>query len=130
MSDSDSYSNSETRAKNLFSAEAKAEARSPGPPPDQIFRSQPELARRLHQHAQLLTEERALASAPQTRELSGLVLAALILQCALLVRGGGVFSGFGVSSSFRVDLDFPAFFVLPETSLAFFFADFGLGVGV
>ena len=46
------------------------------------------------------------------------------------VRGGGVFSGFGVSSSFRVDLDFPAFFVLPETSLAFFFADFGLGVGV
>jgi hypothetical protein len=27
-------------------------------------------------------------------------------------------------------LDFPAFFVLPETSLVFFFADFGLGVGV
>ena len=46
------------------------------------------------------------------------------------VRGGGVFSGLGVSSSFRVDLDFPAFFVLPETSLDFFFADFGLGVGV
>ena len=46
------------------------------------------------------------------------------------VRNGGVFSGFGVSSSFRVELDFPAFFVLPETSLAFFFADFGLGVGV
>jgi hypothetical protein len=43
---------------------------------------------------------------------------------------GGVFSGFGVSSSFRADLDFPAFFVLRETSLDFFFADFGLGVGV
>jgi hypothetical protein len=41
---------------------------------------------------------------------------------------GGVFSGFGVSSSFRADLDFPAFFVLRETSLDFF--DFGLGVGV
>jgi hypothetical protein len=43
---------------------------------------------------------------------------------------GGVFSGFGVSSSFRADLDFTAFFVLRETSLDFFFADFGLGVGV
>jgi hypothetical protein len=42
----------------------------------------------------------------------------------------GVFSGFGVSSSFRPDLDFPVFFVLRETSLDFFFADFGLGVGV
>jgi hypothetical protein len=41
---------------------------------------------------------------------------------------GGVFSGFGVSSSFRADLDFPDFFVLRETSLDFF--DFGLGVGV
>jgi len=41
---------------------------------------------------------------------------------------GGVFSGFGVSSSFRADLDFPAFFVLRETSLDFF--GFGLGVGV
>jgi hypothetical protein len=42
--------------------------------------------------------------------------------------GGGVFSGFGVSSSVRFDTDFPAFFVLRETSLDFF--DFGLGVGV
>jgi hypothetical protein len=41
----------------------------------------------------------------------------------------GVFSGFGVSSSFRVDLDFPAVLVLRETSLDFFL-DFGLGVGV
>ena len=41
---------------------------------------------------------------------------------------GGVFSGFGVSSSFLADLDFPTFFVLPETSLDFL--DFGLGVGV
>ena len=40
---------------------------------------------------------------------------------------GGVFSGLGVSSSFRADLVFPAF-VLRETSLDFF--DFGLGVGV
>jgi hypothetical protein len=30
----------------------------------------------------------------------------------------------------RADLDFPAFFVLRETSLDFFFADFGFGVGV
>ena len=44
------------------------------------------------------------------------------------VGAGGVFSGFGVSSSFRADLDFPVFFVLRETSLDFF--DFGLGVGV
>ncbi len=43
-------------------------------------------------------------------------------------EAGGVFSGFDVSSSFRADLDFPAFFVLRETSLDFF--DFGLGVGV
>lgn len=41
---------------------------------------------------------------------------------------GGVFSGFDVSSSFRADLDFSAFFVLCETCLDFF--DFGLGVGV
>jgi hypothetical protein len=45
------------------------------------------------------------------------------------VAGGGVFSGLGVSS-FRADLDFPAFFVLREASLDFFFADFGFGVGV
>jgi hypothetical protein len=44
--------------------------------------------------------------------------------------GGGVFSGFGVSSSFRADLDFPAFLVLRETSVSwdFFLADFGVGV--
>ena len=41
---------------------------------------------------------------------------------------GGVFSGLGVSSPFRADLDFSALFVLRETSLDFF--DFGLGVGV
>ena len=41
---------------------------------------------------------------------------------------GGVFSGFGVSSSSRADLDLPAFLVLRETSFDFF--DFGLGVGV
>jgi hypothetical protein len=44
------------------------------------------------------------------------------------VGAGGVFSGFGVSSSFRADLDFPFFVVLRETSFDFF--DFGLGVGV
>ena len=125
MSDSDSYLNSETRAKNLFSAEATAEARSPGPLPDQIFRLQPEPARRLNQHAQLLTEERALASRAADSRAFGADPAV-----RSSVRDGGVFSGFGVSSSFRVELDFPAFFVLPETSLAFFFADFGLGVGV
>ena len=43
------------------------------------------------------------------------------------VGGGGVFSGLGVSS-FRAELDFPAFFVLRETSLDFF--DLGFGVGV
>ena len=41
--------------------------------------------------------------------------------------GRGVFCGLGVSS-FRAALDFPAFFVLRETSLDFF--DFGFGVGV
>jgi hypothetical protein len=45
------------------------------------------------------------------------------------VASGGVFSGLGVSSV-RADLDFLAFFVLFETSFDFFFADFGLGVGV
>jgi hypothetical protein len=45
-------------------------------------------------------------------------------------RGGGVFSGFGVSSSFRADLDFPAFLVLRETSFSWDFFDFGFGVGV
>jgi hypothetical protein len=44
--------------------------------------------------------------------------------------GGGVFSGFGVSSSFRADLDFPAFLVLRETSFSWDFFDFGFGVGV
>ena len=42
--------------------------------------------------------------------------------------GGGVFSGFGVSSSFRADLDFPAFLVLRETSFSWDFFDFGVGV--
>ena len=45
-------------------------------------------------------------------------------------RGGGVFCGFGVSSSSRVDLDFPAFLVLRETSFSWDFFDFGFGVGV
>jgi hypothetical protein len=45
-------------------------------------------------------------------------------------RGGGVFSGFGISSSFRADLDFPAFLVLRETSFSWDFFDFGFGVGV
>ncbi len=46
------------------------EARGPDPLRDQIFRSQPELARRLEEHAELLTAERALVSAPQTRRFS------------------------------------------------------------
>jgi len=47
-------------------------------------------------------------------------------------RGVGVFAGFGVSSSFRASLDFPVFLVLRAVSFSwdFFFADFGLGVGV
>jgi hypothetical protein len=44
--------------------------------------------------------------------------------------GPGVFSGFGVSSSFRADLDFPAFLVLREISFSWDFFDFGFGVGV
>jgi hypothetical protein len=45
---------------------------------------------------------------------------------------GGVFSGFGVSSSFEADLESPTFLFFRETSVAgdFFFADFGFGVGV
>lgn len=43
---------------------------------------------------------------------------------------GGVFSGFGVSSSFFADLDFPVFFVLCDASFAWDFLDFGFGVGV
>jgi hypothetical protein len=47
-------------------------------------------------------------------------------------RGVGVFAGFGVSSSFRASLDFPVFLILRAVSFSrdFFFADFGLGVGV
>ena len=43
-------------------------------------------------------------------------------------RGGGVFPGFGVSSSFRADLDFPDLLVLRETSFSWDFFDFGVGV--
>ena len=47
-------------------------------------------------------------------------------------RGPGVFAGFGVSCSFRTSLDFPVFLVSRAVSFSrdFFFADFGLGVGV
>jgi len=45
-------------------------------------------------------------------------------------RGGGVFSGFGGSSSVRADLDFPVFLVLRETSFSWDFFDLGFGVGV
>src|SRR5207247_2680679 len=43
-----------------------------------------------------------------------------------------VFPGFGVASSFSADFDFPVFLVLRAVSFSrdFFFADFGLGVGV
>ena len=44
----------------------------------------------------------------------------------------GVFPGFGVSSSFRADSDLPVFLVFFAVSFScdFFFAAFGLGVGV
>src|SRR5207248_7417864 len=46
--------------------------------------------------------------------------------------GVGVFLGFGVASSFSASFDFPVFLVLRAVSFPrdFFFADFGLGVGV
>ncbi len=55
-----------------------AQARDPGPLPDQIFRSQPGPVRRLEQHAELLTEGKALVSALQRRELSVPGLGALM----------------------------------------------------
>ena len=47
-------------------------------------------------------------------------------------RGGGVFAGFGVSSSLDAYLGFAVFLVFRAVSFAldFFFAVFGLGVGV
>ena len=60
-----------------------AQARDPGPLPDQIFRSQPGPVRRLEQHAELLTEGKALVSALQRRELSVPGLGALTPQHAL-----------------------------------------------
>ena len=47
-------------------------------------------------------------------------------------RGTGVFPGFGVSSSFLADSDLPVFLVFFAVSFScdFFFAAFGLGVGV
>ena len=48
------------------------------------------------------------------------------------IRDAGVFAGFGVSSSSRASLDFAVFLVLRAVSFSwdFFFAPFGLGVGV
>jgi hypothetical protein len=50
--------------------------------------------------------------------------------CSSSARGAGVFLGFGVSSSFGAS--FVVFLVLRAVSFSrgFFFADFGLGVGV
>ena len=99
--------------------------------PNRTFRSQPELARRLEQHAELLTEARALASAPQTRARGWWWRSLIAAARSSSAWAAGVFSGFGVSSSFRADLDFPpSWFCAVSFSCDFFFADFGLGVGV
>jgi hypothetical protein len=52
-------------ARNLGAAAATAEARTPGPPRCLIFRSQPELGRRLNRHAQASAVAKVLALARQ-----------------------------------------------------------------
>lgn len=59
------------------------EAPGPGPLRDRIFRSQPEPARRLRQHAEVLTRRRTLVSELRKPELSALELDPLMLQYAL-----------------------------------------------
>src|SRR2546421_2649391 len=78
-------------ARTLVSAEASAQARGPGLLPGQIFRSRPERARRLEEHAELLTRVRPLASAPQPRRLSVPDLGVLMLQHALLWQAAAFF---------------------------------------